>query len=218
MLLVQKSKRNGSNTKELLELLELYITLKPKTVWVFDAVDECTEPAESYTYISKLLTPPAGHGSVTKGLSGNSGSVPSLILFARPDIVLSRHLSPTGPGIYLHLDKRDNFTDIHRFTTMRLRELFDQGILVGVCEKHQLPGLVSKVASHSRGMFLWVKLLADYLASEILSPRDRLSLLDELGFVEGLDALYIYEYSRQNLPQAWPGGINTNRKHIQVDV
>ena len=50
--------------------------------------------------------------------------------------------------------------------------------------------ICAKVAARSSGMFLWAKLLVNYLNSPALSPNDRFKVLAGVQHLEGIDNLY----------------------------
>jgi len=50
--------------------------------------------------------------------------------------------------------------------------------------------IVESTSRYANGMFLWARLLVEYLQSDALTIQDRLDALDNLVFLEGLDRLY----------------------------
>ena len=54
-----------------------------------------------------------------------------------------------------------------------------------------LKSVCSKIATQSKGMFLWLKLLIKYLVSPALSPNERLEAVSGVHHLEDIDALYL---------------------------
>jgi hypothetical protein len=55
---------------------------------------------------------------------------------------------------------------------------------------HSISDTVELVSERAQGMFLWVRLLMEYLALPALTVRERLEAIKNLNRLEGLDALY----------------------------
>ncbi|KAI1170472.1 hypothetical protein F4777DRAFT_591915 [Nemania sp. FL0916] len=153
----------------------VYEDVPHQVLWIFDAIDECSQPEEFFTYLSDII--PSVHSAPQPGeASGSSGTtLPSIIMLSRPDVSMSRDLESCTYYVQIDLGLKDNYTDVYRFAHSSLSSLLDDGIITEIF----------KIAEHANGMFLW-----------LLSNTERRAVLTNLRFIKGLEGLYDHIFRR----------------------
>ncbi|CZR62722.1 uncharacterized protein PAC_12619 [Phialocephala subalpina] len=134
---------------------------------------------------------------MTLVFDGDPGSTNSrIVLFCRPDLDIPRVLFDKASRI--RLSSQHNLADITAFMLYNLERLVDDGLL----ECHiDLRSLATSVLSRADGMFLWIRLLIDYLRNTF-TLDDRMDVLSNPIHLEGLDQLY--HATLQRLQQRLP--------------
>ena len=186
-----KSKKDNSqvgqtwaSNKEILDILcEVFLSATTENstiIFVLDALDECSDPSAFLELLRKF----------------EPISTCAFFISCRPTIVFPRALCHDGNTI--RPDSAVNTPDIERFAFKEVGDLVDDGFLF--CEdvpdeprRRQVfvAELAAKISSRADSMFLWVKVLCDYLRSPPLTLRQRLDAITNLNQLEGMDALYM---------------------------
>jgi hypothetical protein len=155
---------------EVFAVLGLLLEQLQSTFLVFDGLDECSDYPDLFKRLEE-----------TASLSRSC----ALLFLSRPTVQLPTwirkdcfKLNPT------HLE---NIEDMERFLRPEIQDLIDNEVLP---EGQDLEELVQMICQRANGMFLWVRLLVDYLRLPALTLRERLYAIRNLNRLEGLDALY----------------------------
>ncbi|KAI2465209.1 hypothetical protein F4781DRAFT_38570 [Annulohypoxylon bovei var. microspora] len=157
-----------ASESEVASLLKLFFERYPTTALVFDGVDECSDPK---TFLSKFY-------------AICSSSQCKLILFSRPDLTIPSVLQHECQQIHLHHGA--NFYEIGKFVQSRMQELVTCGLLPTL----DTDSAVNQITIRSNSLFLWAKLMMDFLNCPALSPGERLDAISHLNLLEGLEQLY----------------------------
>lgn len=89
----------------------------------------------------------------------------------------------------VRLTSSQNNADIEMLLETHLESMLERGLIPAY--RTDL-NLVDEIALRSSGMFLWVRLLLNYVACPVLSPAERLQALQETNLLEGLEKMYTY--------------------------
>jgi hypothetical protein len=79
--------------------------------------------------------------------------------------------------------------DITLFCTRQFDDLVEEGILPASVED-QRDVLIHRLVNGADGMFLWARLMTQFLRSPALTPAQRLRTIREINFPEGLEKIY----------------------------
>jgi hypothetical protein len=142
------------------------------TFLVIDGVDECTDKDILLTKVYDLC-------QVTDC---------RVLFLSRPNIsfpwCFPRKESECRKFFLNHLH---NLKDIESYLLVS----FDRMASDDLFGRREIPStMLQNVSRRANGMFLWAKLLVNYLHSEALSPYERLSTISDASLLEGLDGLY----------------------------
>ena len=154
---------------EVLEIFSLLLSRLPGIILVLDAVDECHETTPFLRTIHDVSQP----------------SSCKVLLLSRPNIPL-----PSAYGHNSHRLDPDlwfNLSDIQVYTRSEVDDLLETVKISGNLTAHEI---AHTIADRSRSMFLFAKLMLEYLRSPALTPTDRLNEIQNLSFVEGLESIY----------------------------
>ena len=155
---------------EIMELLRLIQSHTGQLVLVLDGIDECSDHKYLFSSLQDL-------GFIVPEYS--------IALFSRPTVQLPNRLAQMVNE--MTLVGQQNIRDIRRFLQFRVQELVDDGILP---HNQNIDETAKKISNRANGMFLWVTLLVDYLASPGLTKNQRRNTVENLNRLEGLDSLY----------------------------
>lgn len=135
--------------------------------FVLDGVDECGESVALIRGLSQL----------------SQHTAPKVIFFSRPNVAALNQLSSAR-----HLQiGRSTSPDISHFLTRKLNVLIGFGLL----PKHpNRLELVDRLVLGADGMFLWARLMIEYLNSAALCPNQRINIIMDINFPEGLEIMY----------------------------
>ncbi|KAF8247081.1 hypothetical protein K440DRAFT_661691 [Wilcoxina mikolae CBS 423.85] len=103
----------------------------------------------------------------------------------------------------LHISAHTNLQDIATYVESRLDTLLELGLGRNP-QSLDSKSIIQLVTKSSNGMFLWARLILDYLSDEAILPDDRTELLLGLKFLEGLETLYLRvltQLSKRSEPQ-----------------
>ncbi|KAF2471412.1 uncharacterized protein BDR25DRAFT_27092 [Lindgomyces ingoldianus] len=188
---------------EVLLLLHWLLDRYPNTILLFDGVDECWDEPAFFRSLRKIIG--ADSQPTTTSSTPPRNARPGVILFARPTLslpawVAKRHCS-------IHLNSAQNFVDIQSYLHEKIAELGEYGLLG---DAHEISAILENACQFANGMFLWARLLIEYLSADGLSVNDRREALNNLVRFEGLDQLY--SLILQNLAKKLPPKSRVNLK------
>lgn len=164
-----KQSQSQATDKEVVEMLVELLRHLEATFLVFDGVDECSDYADFLRGVTVV---------------GSSGSC-ALLLTSRPSVELPKQLSKTCQT--LHLNFQENTDDIRRILLPEIEDLIQNDLLRTDLSAECIATLIS---SRANGMFLWARLLIEYLRLPVWTLRERQDAIFSLNRLEGLDALY----------------------------
>ncbi|KAF5672847.1 NACHT domain-containing protein [Fusarium circinatum] len=155
---------------EIISALCLLSSRISKLFMAVDGVDECQDHEDLFDHLKEICQ--------------HTDSV-SVAIFSRPTLVIPQDLS----SMLQHLDLTStmNFESLETFLQPKIQRLARDGVISSEENRDQV---VKLLASRANGMFLWVRLLVEYLQSPNLSIRQRREALKDLNRLQGLDALY----------------------------
>ena len=154
---------------EIASVLSLALQRFPNIRLVFDGVDECIEPS---IFLQKLY-------AICKDAKCR------ILLVSRPNLQLPRQYQ--NSILRMRLTMVANLNDIQQFLRPQIESLLVSCLLPSY---YTVDEVVEKISSRAKSLFLWAKLMVNYLECPAPSPRDRADAVDNLSLLEGLDALY----------------------------
>ncbi|KAF9736590.1 hypothetical protein PMIN04_009655 [Paraphaeosphaeria minitans] len=158
-----------ATSKELCELIRLLSSEIGQLTLVLDGIDEAAQPEMLCPQLKDLVT----------------ASPIKVILFSRPNInSLHKLVSQTNR---IAVNREAMSPDIRLFLKHQLQELVENEKLP---YSANIEELAESLLHGADGMFLWAKLMINYLSSFTLSPQQRLITIKSVHFPEGLDAMY----------------------------
>ncbi|RWA13325.1 hypothetical protein EKO27_g1772 [Xylaria grammica] len=160
-----------ASPSEAAELLQLSIGLlsRDKIYIILDGLDEC---ADLPTNLSLLLQPPRE----LKFLN--------LVCFSRDTVI--PHLKKEIPRYEIRIGQL-NLDDIYRYSLLELRCFVQDQILPDGID---FEGVATSLSQRSDGMFLWARLMVQYLRSPNLLISERIEAISETNLPENLDKMY----------------------------
>lgn len=199
--------RELTATRDDILCLIRFITQRLKRgTFIFDGVDECADPQDFFQCLREATSSRQTIDPQCPLPIGTLRPITSkwiidckVVLFSRPDLRIPNNVLDQSSCI--QLNPLQNSGDIRLFLHERLQELVDDGLLM---QQGCADTTIEAVSARSDGMFLWVRLLLDYLQCDALSYKDRTDALNNLVLFEGLDQLYhaILQKLHQTLPAA----------------
>lgn len=164
---MSESSYPSATTFELLSLLEMMAHRLPHLTLLLDGVDECEDPE---LVVSDL-------GSALGGTKAKS------ILFSRPNI---RILASTKLR-HVELTRQEVEGDIRRYIQMRLDDFQDDDFP----ESWPRNCILAQIVENANGMFLWARLMMDYLRQDELDADERATAIKSLSRHETPNDMYI---------------------------
>ena len=156
----------GTKT-ELFELAQLCTgVIRPHFI-VLDGIDECS-----------------GNESLIRNLL-RLGPKSRTILFNRPNVRILQDKMPPDQRIAIG---KSNSRDIRKFLQRRLEELANRDMLLDHASIHDYTDHLARGAD---GMFLWARLMTDYLDLDALSDLDRHETIMAVTMPEKLSVMYL---------------------------
>ena len=171
LLLRKTSFREHANADEVLDVLSLLLHQHP-TFIVIDGADECSDTETLLSSLAKLC-----RRSDTR-----------ILLFSRPEMRIPleyQKWASDAPHI-LPLTNKDNAAAIDCYILQNLSRMADQGFFGISMDRN----LILQVAQSVNGEFLWASMLLKFLQSPLLSAEERLSILQNIQTLQGLESLY----------------------------
>ena len=140
---------------------------------VIDGVDECSDSTDFLRNLWAIL----------------NESDCKILLLSRPNLEFP-HSYQTHSGLtdswQIHLNRSQNTEAIRSCLRYDLNVLTSLSLF----SRNIDDGLVAELAQRSNGMFLWAKLLVNYLECPALTRRERMVVLEDANLLEGLETLY----------------------------
>jgi len=165
---VEGSGQAVASEGEVAVILKFFLERHPSTALVFDGIDECSAPQ---TFLGKLY-------------SICSSSNCRVVLLSRPSVAVP--LAWRERCLRIQLQVGANTHDIATYVRPRMEQL----AMSELFPAFDIESAVSQVAQRAKSLFLWAKLLMDYLECPALTPDERLSAISHLNLLEGLSPLY----------------------------
>ncbi|KAI1320331.1 hypothetical protein F5Y16DRAFT_405634 [Xylariaceae sp. FL0255] len=166
-----------ASIEQLTDVLSQCLTQLPNIYFIFDGFDECTD---NDALLKKLR-----YWCMTSPLK--------VILLSRPDVAPLRNLSNQLSKIELtRTVLRDPLTI---FVEEAISDLIEDGLLP---EAVEVQVATECIAERAEGMFLWVRLMTNYLRSPAMTKTQRLKEIMEkdLPDLDRLDEMYRRIYTR----------------------
>ncbi|EHK17642.1 uncharacterized protein TRIVIDRAFT_210425 [Trichoderma virens Gv29-8] len=166
-----RNRVDTASEKELLDILQLAVSILPNIFLIIDGVDECSEDTQLVSDLHRLC-------GMSKG---------RVALFSRPTVVALRY--PKSPISSISMLKHRVNSDMAIFFTQELQDLTDLGLFPQHLVDGEMSSMVMHLVSRAEGMFLWARLMILYLSSPALTPRQRLAIVQR-ETPEGIGTLY----------------------------
>ncbi|KAK1749555.1 hypothetical protein QBC47DRAFT_333452 [Echria macrotheca] len=171
---------------EVMAVLEVLLDQLKFTYLVFDGLDECSDPGGLFRKLEAVA----------------SRSVTSAVLFlGRPTVQLPARMAKECFAIDLEKEHPQHIDDMKQALRPQLEELAEEDLFP---EELDFDETIEEITARANGMFLWVRLLAEYLKLPSLTARDRVHAIKNLARLEGLDQMYaaIFETLEVQFPGA----------------
>ncbi|CAG9942522.1 unnamed protein product [Clonostachys rosea f. rosea IK726] len=156
---------------ELIDTIQLCLKEVPRSNFILDGIDECSNDTKLLKNIKFWC---------------DTTSV-KIILLSRPDVSsLRKTISPTST---ITMIDSTLGRDICRYLTPEFDDFRDEGLLP---KDADIEMLARHLGKRAEGMFLWARVMIEYLASPALSKRQRLEIImeDTPGGLDRLEDLY----------------------------
>lgn len=155
---------------EVIAVLEVLLDQLKFTYLVFDALDECSDYPELFRRLEKIAA---------------RSRTCAILITSRPSVKLPVKLRHDCFQLQPQPTNQDK--DMVLYLHPVVLELVEDDLFP---ETLPVDETVSKIIGRANGMFLWARLLMDYLKLPSLTTRDRVNALDHLNRLEGLDSMY----------------------------
>ncbi|MCJ1380803.1 hypothetical protein MMC17_003912 [Xylographa soralifera] len=169
---MSSERREGQMTSTYNEMIDLLVSLIKylgRFYLVLDGVDECDEPDDMLLDLWKLRN--------IQGLR--------IVLFSRPNVGFLRRTLKAEQWIYL--TPASHAMDLEIYFRRNLERLQDLRLLPSTVVMKEL---IINLQFGANGMFLWARLMMNYLRSPAFSSSRRISIILNLETPEGLDDMY----------------------------
>lgn len=178
----QSTGQTVATRAELLDLLRLCSDHSGDVILVLDAVDECDD-AENLVKDLLLV-------SVDPSIK--------FLFFSRPNV--DALFSSVPEEQRLNIGGK-NSRDIVVFVSAKLDDLVDDELLPSDAD---IPQLSTHLILGANGMFIWIRLMANFLKSPALTRRQRIEAIKKITVPEGLNIMYdriIHLISQSNIAE-----------------
>jgi hypothetical protein len=155
-----------ANDNEILSAISIILTVYNHNILVFDGIDECGDHAEFLELIRDLCI----------------RTTTRVLLLGRPNVDLPLNFQHQT----IHL-RCSNSQDIESFLKPRVHGWKQRKY---ISDETSSEMIVDKLVAHSEGVFLWTRLMAQYLERRALSPNERLEAILEPDEFKGLHGIY----------------------------
>ncbi|KAK3378715.1 hypothetical protein B0T24DRAFT_138215 [Lasiosphaeria ovina] len=155
---------------ELEDLIAAYMRNSPSTTYiVLDAIDEADDPKDVVCALQNL----------------SRARSCRMLLFSRYGVTQLQRA--VREEMRFEVDKAAVKVDIQLYLQNEIDELLASGLLPGHADPAEL---VDHLTTGADGMFLWARLMIDYLASPVFDALQRLKTIRSVTFPEGLEPMY----------------------------
>ncbi|KAI2637963.1 hypothetical protein GGS26DRAFT_435333 [Hypomontagnella submonticulosa] len=161
----------------LLDLLRF--CLPENSILLFDGIDECEDDTPFVASVLKLCQ-----------------SLPSIKVsfLSRINVQGLRQAIPVDRQLYLQ--RAMNVNDLRAFLSHEMNSLFNDGFLPRGTTLGDLERLTARLIHGADGMFLWARLMINYLRSPFfITASERLDAIMEINLPEGLEKMYYRIFS-----------------------
>ena len=148
------------------EILRLGLRSMVKNFIVIDGIDECSDQASFFRRLRSIYNICNCH----------------IMLFCRPTVGVPKNFS--HKHVQFRLKRGQNYNDIKSYIQPHVIEMLESGMIPYSYDRDDL---VCQIAQRSSSLFLWAKLMVNYLECIALTPRDRADAIENITFFEGLD-------------------------------
>ena len=153
---------------DLLELLLLCSQWLGQAYFIIDGIDECDD---AKTLVQDLLN-----------LALKSDI--KMVFFSRPNVAALFKAIPQDQQLNVG---RNNSDDIRTYLTKKLEQLADEELLPTTADHEEL---IHCLLTGADGMFIWARLMINYLNSPALTRKSRLNIVKNICTPEGLGNMY----------------------------
>ena len=154
---------------ELTSLLQCCLSSMQRVYLILDGVDECDDTA--------------GLTQSLIWMGANTGV--KVLLFSRPNVAKLQRMIPKTQCTTV--DRCKTSADIEKFLQSQLQILVEEELLSATAD---LSNLGKRLVIGADGMFLWARLMINFLESPALTPRARLQVVLDVVLPEGLEGMY----------------------------
>ena len=169
-----RNSRVGQVTATNTEVMDLFVHLRTHfpsvTFIVLDGLDECDDPESMLRFAHK---------------AASESKETSFLFLHRPTIQFPFGIA--GGELSITPSNQSNRGDIGRFALAEMQDLLRRELLPS---ETNIGHLAEQVAQKANSMFLWVRLLAEYLRLPVLTLRKRIDVIENLTRLQGLDNIY----------------------------
>ena len=149
----------------------LRVCLPRDSILILDGIDECVDCDD---FLTSLV-------NIWKTCS------PHILLLSRANVAKLQRSIPEGNRLGIPKEKISR--DIRLFSELQLDLLFDEGILPTSAHA-QKENMLERMVRGADGMFLWARLMTNFLRSPYIDTSQRLRVLSEINTPEGLETMY----------------------------
>ncbi|KAK0645510.1 hypothetical protein B0T16DRAFT_141111 [Cercophora newfieldiana] len=134
-------------------------------------------------------------------LSGSCSDMRMLFLGRVTTAAMLKSMVP--PDTQFALPKDNISDDIRCWLEFEIQKLFARGILPRSAQQ-EAPSLIDHLIKGADGMFLWARLMIDFLRSPCMTSAQRMDIIRQINVPEGLDGLYtrIFRFIDKSGPTA----------------
>ena len=169
MMMHKSEGQSITSQAALLDLLQLF--LNKRSILVLYGIDEYMD--------NEYLVHPSLRISTTCS--------PRILMLSRINVPSLRRF--VAADMQLQLSKQMDSEDIRLFCVHQFEDFIEEGILP-VSAKSQKDMLVHRLVNGADGMFLCARLMTRFLRSSALTQAQRLKIVKETAFPEGLGEMY----------------------------
>ena len=172
MLMLMYTKGSGqsiASDDQVDEVLFFGLRSDLRTFIVIDGVDDCRDQASFFRRLRVFQSIPSCH----------------IMLLCRPTVNASKELS--RKHFQYRLKRGENYSDIEEYVRPHIVEMIESGMIP---HGHDAKDLVWQIVQRSSSLFLWAKLMINYLECIALTPRDRADAIINITSFEGLDNIF----------------------------
>ncbi|KAK1768102.1 hypothetical protein QBC33DRAFT_585007 [Phialemonium atrogriseum] len=161
-----------ATNNEVFAVLEMLLDHLKFTYLVFDGLDECSDPQGLFKQLEEVAS---------------RSKTSAVLLLGRPSVQIPSRLSKDCFRLDLESEQPQHGADMRRFLKPQLEDLQDEDLFP---EELNVDDAIREITGKANGMFLWVRLLVEYLRLPSLTTHDRVDAIRNLTRLQGLDSLY----------------------------